>query len=227
MNKFRSTRNTRQRVILSNKIKQLESQDEWVASDSTAKQLDTAKEQKELVNLVIGYKRYRMEVEENAQKKAELTAKLKALKESQKSPEDKIKELEAELSAMSETETLVQKHMRLLGISEEEAKALIEADKAIDKGEKMDFDLTPEQAKNAKKYAKTGTKKPTVYKFDTEKAKNRKKDDEKGEFISKIAEFIGKFVQNVEIVNAEREISFEIGENSYSLTLTKHRKPKK
>ena len=97
----------------------------------------------------------------------------------------------------------------------------------IDKGEKMDFDLTPEQAKNAKKYAKTGTKKPTVYKFDTEKAKNRKKDDEKGEFISKIAEFIGKFVQNVEIVNAEREISFEIGENSYSLTLTKHRKPKK
>ena len=46
-----------------------------------------------------------MEVEENAQKKAELIAKLKALKESQKSPEDKIKELEAELSAMSETET--------------------------------------------------------------------------------------------------------------------------
>ncbi len=93
------------RLALSNKIKQLESQDEWVASDSTAKQLDTAKEQKELVNLVIGYKRYRMEVEENAQKKAELTAKLKALKESQKSPEDKIKELEAELSAMGETET--------------------------------------------------------------------------------------------------------------------------
>lgn len=60
---------------------------------------------KELVNLVIGYKRYRTEVEENTQKKAELTAKLKAIKESQKSPEDKIKELEAELSAMSETET--------------------------------------------------------------------------------------------------------------------------
>ena len=93
------------RLALSNKIKQLESQDEWVASDSNARQLDTAKEQKELVNLVIGYKRYKMEVEENAQKKAELTAKLKALKESQKSPEDKIKELEAELSAIDETET--------------------------------------------------------------------------------------------------------------------------
>ena len=93
------------RLALSNKIKQLESQDEWVASSLNARQLDTAKEQKELVNLVIGYKRYKMEVEENAQKRAELTAKLKALKESQKSPEDKIKELEAELSAINEAET--------------------------------------------------------------------------------------------------------------------------
>ncbi len=93
------------RIALSNKIKQFENQDEWVASDSIAKQLDTVVVQKELVNLIIGYKRYRMEVEESAQKKAELTAKLKALKESQKSPEDKIKELETELSDISETET--------------------------------------------------------------------------------------------------------------------------
>ena len=93
------------RLALSNKIKRLENQDGWVTSGSTAKQLDTVRAQEELVNLVIGYKRYRTEVEENAQKKAELTAKLKALKESQKSPEDKIKELEAELSAMGETET--------------------------------------------------------------------------------------------------------------------------
>ena len=67
------------RLALSNKIKRLENQDEWVTSGSTAKQLDTVREQEELVNLVIGYKRYRMEVEENTQKKAELTAKLKAL----------------------------------------------------------------------------------------------------------------------------------------------------
>ena len=93
------------RLTLSNKIKQLESQDEWIASEINAQQLNIAKRQKELVNLVIGYKRYKMEVEENIKKKAELTAKLKALKESQKSPEDKIKEIEAELSAMSETET--------------------------------------------------------------------------------------------------------------------------
>ena len=93
------------RLTLSNKIKQLESQDEWIASEINAQQLNIAKRQKELVNLVIGYKRYKMEVEENIKKKAELTAKLKELKDSQKSPEDKIKKLEAELSAIDETET--------------------------------------------------------------------------------------------------------------------------
>lgn len=93
------------RLTLSNKIKQLESQDEWIASEINAQQLNIAKRQKELVNLVIGYKRYKMEVEENIKKKAELITKLKELKDSQKSPEDKIKELEAELSAIDETET--------------------------------------------------------------------------------------------------------------------------
>jgi hypothetical protein len=34
-------------------------------------------------------------------------------------------------------------------------------------------------------------------------------------------------VDLVEIANVEREITFKIGENAYSLTLTLHRKPKK
>ena len=75
--------------------------------------------------------------------------------------------------------------------------------------------------------AETPKKASTVYKFDTEKAKNRKKDDEKVEIVQKIAEFMQTFVQNAEIVNEGQKISFEIGENSYSLTLTKHRKLKK
>ena len=63
--------------------------------------------------------------------------------------------------------------------------------------------------------------------FDTEKSKNRKKDEEKVEIVHKIAEFMQTFVQNAEIVNEGQKISFEIGENSYSLTLTKHRNTKK
>lgn len=75
--------------------------------------------------------------------------------------------------------------------------------------------------------AETPKKAPTVYKFDTEKSKSRKKDEEKVEIVQKIAEFMQTFVQNAEVVNEGQKISFEIGENSYSLTLTKHRNAKK
>ena len=92
------------KVTLSKKIEQLESQDEWVASGTYSKQLEEAKEQKELVNLIIGYKRYKMEQEETAKRKLEIVNKLQELKESQKTPEDKIKELETELSKIDNVE---------------------------------------------------------------------------------------------------------------------------
>lgn len=88
------------RLSLAKKVEALENQDEWVATQQTQRELEITKGKKELVNLVIGYKRYSLEKQEIAKKKAELTAKLKELKESQKSPEDKIKELEAELSSI-------------------------------------------------------------------------------------------------------------------------------
>lgn len=92
------------RLNLETKIKNLEGEDEWVASSTSQAKLNKAKEQKELVNLIIGYKRYKLEAEATTKKRAELTEKLKALKESQKTPEDKIKELEAELSSLDNTE---------------------------------------------------------------------------------------------------------------------------
>lgn len=91
------------RLNLETKIKNLEGEDEWVASSVSQAKLNKTKEQKELVNLIIGYKRHQLEAQENAKKKAELTEKLKALKESQKTPEDKIKELEAELAGIEDT----------------------------------------------------------------------------------------------------------------------------
>ena len=60
------------------------------------------KDAKELVNLIIGWKRYNLELDENARKKEELIEKLAELKESQKTPEDRIKELEAQLKELEE-----------------------------------------------------------------------------------------------------------------------------
>ena len=51
-------------------------------------------------------------------------------------------------------ENLIAKHMKVLGITREEAIELIEDDRRIDKGEKL-FELTAEQ-KQAEKKSKTG-----------------------------------------------------------------------
>ena len=91
------------RLSLSKHIENLESKDEWIADNASQEALDKAKAQKGLVNLIIGYKRYMLEREETKRKKAALEAKLAELKESQKTPEDKIKELEAELAALEDT----------------------------------------------------------------------------------------------------------------------------
>ena len=92
------------RLSLGKAIEKLENQDEWTSGDDTQKKLSELRTKKELVNLIIGYKRFNMENEANARKKAELEAKLKELKESQKTPEDRIKELEAEISQLDTEE---------------------------------------------------------------------------------------------------------------------------
>lgn len=124
---------------------------------------------------------------------------------------------------------LAEKHMKTLGLSRDDAIQLVLDDKAIDKGEKMDFDLTPEQKKVAKKYTGTGTKKRTVYKFDT--AKSKKENPVKQTIIAEIEQFLLKndaiCAEMVEITNKERQIAFKIGENDYELTLVQKRKPKK
>lgn len=92
------------RVSLGKAIEKLEDQDEWVATEDTQTKLDTLKLKKELVNLIIGYKRFTLENEDNARKKAALTAKLKELEESQKTPEDRINELKSEIAALDNEE---------------------------------------------------------------------------------------------------------------------------
>ena len=85
---------------LGKKIEKIEASDEWVAPDND--KLQAMKDTKELVNLIIGWKRYNMELDENARKKEELTKKLAELKESTKTPEDRIKEMEAQLKELEE-----------------------------------------------------------------------------------------------------------------------------
>lgn len=113
---------------------------------------------------------------------------------------------------------MVEKLMKKLGCTEEEALEIIAFDKAVDRGADP-YKLTAEQQKVAKKMCSTGTRAKTE-----SKPKTRKKDAEKAEIITELAQFLTEKVDFLEISNAERQIFFKIGENSYDLTLTKKRK---
>ena len=88
------------KISLAKKIQKAEAADELIAPDND--KLQSMKDTKELVNLIIGWKRYNLELSENARKKEELSKKLTELKESTKTPEDRIKELEAQLKELEE-----------------------------------------------------------------------------------------------------------------------------
>ena len=122
--------------------------------------------------------------------------------------------------------TQKEKIMQNLGLTSEEADQLLADDKAIDKGEKMPFDLTAEQQKVAKTFtvSTTKTKKaPTVYKFERKKTENVPK----AEIIAKIEQLLTESgYENVKILNKERQIAFTNGENDFEITLTQKRKPK-
>lgn len=121
--------------------------------------------------------------------------------------------------------------MSQLHLTEAEALDVIEADKEIDRGEKMEFDLPPDKEKVAKEYAKISAKKekkvPTVYKFDK---RERKKNATKQGIIEELAKFLTEqseiAYENVTVTNAERQIAFSIGEDNFELTLVQKRKPK-
>lgn len=120
-------------------------------------------------------------------------------------------------------ETQAEKLMRTLKCSREEAEQVIADDKAIDRGERMAFDLDPQAEKMAKKYANTGTRQTSGAKTE----RKRKENPTKATIISEIAQFLTENgYEMVEITNKERQIALKVGENAFEITLVQKRKPK-
>ena len=118
-------------------------------------------------------------------------------------------------------EKLIEKHMRVLGISREDAIQLIEDDKRIDKGEKL-FELTAEQ-KQASKKARQADRKPTVYKFDTSKRK-RPANENKRLLIETLKNALESVGATVEVTNIEREMTLVFSDTKYKVVLSAPRK---
>lgn len=120
-------------------------------------------------------------------------------------------------------ETQVDRIMKNLRCSREEAEAILAEDKRIDRGEKVDFDLTDEEHCKAMKNANAGTRTAKEGKTARKAPENPTKEGA----IAKIAEFLTENGYNsVEITNKTRQIAFKIGEDAYELTLIAKRKPK-
>lgn len=123
-------------------------------------------------------------------------------------------------------ESQLERIMRNLKCSKEEAEQILADDKAIDRGERMDFDLSKEDEKKAMKYANAGTRK-TATANGAKTERKRKENPTKATVIAEIAKFLAENgYEMVEITNKERQIAFKTGGNDYELTLVQKRKPK-
>jgi hypothetical protein len=126
-------------------------------------------------------------------------------------------------------ETQIQRIMSGLKCSEEEAREIAAFDKRIDRGERTEYDLSPEEEKAAKKWANTTSEKKAApnYKWTT---RERKANPTKGGIIAELADFMANTSQyaaeDVVITNKERMIAFRIGDNDYEITLIQKRKKK-
>lgn len=124
----------------------------------------------------------------------------------------------------------VQKIMKLLDCTEEEAVDVIKTDNIIDKGGRTEYDLPIEQEKEIKKIYAVKDR-MAKDKTTSQRGKVRAENLTKSGVISKLFEFLTEndeiSFENVEILNKERQIAFRIGEDNYELTLVQKRKPKK
>lgn len=117
-----------------------------------------------------------------------------------------------------------------MGVSDEEAQEILAYDKVVSgpKKVKTPYDLTPEQEKISRFYCRTGTRE-----VDEEKKtkRERKPNATKVELINAFVRFLSEnetfAIENVQIPNKERLISFSIGADSFEITLVQKRKPKK
>lgn len=107
-------------------------------------------------------------------------------------------------------------------------------DMEVEKGNPTPYDLTKEQEKVSKE-ARMGAKSHEFVKRKEPVKRERKANTEKRALIELLCSALENAhhdeenpdVEQIAVSNIEKSIDFIVGENSYSITLTCHRKPKK
>jgi hypothetical protein len=116
--------------------------------------------------------------------------------------------------------------MKILNVTAQEADEILAYDKLVEQGKPTPYDLSPEEEKKLRKY-RQADRKPTAYKFSQRERKpNATKEGLVVEIATFLAENSGFDTKNVEITNKNREITFTVGEDTFTWTLVQKRKPK-
>lgn len=115
--------------------------------------------------------------------------------------------------------------MSALGVSEEEANAILAYDNEVEHTSRAEFDLPPDKQEVARKFAHTGTRKMKETGLNLPK-KERKPNEAKREIVEVLRKAISDISEAVTVTNIERQISFELDGETYEVTLVQKRKPK-
>lgn len=116
-----------------------------------------------------------------------------------------------------EKENEIQKHMKILGLTREEAEQLFEDDHSDE--------VLPEVAEMEKKAKALKRHYETSTKERKKSTRERKIDEDKKIILAEIAEVVAK-IGTIQNIKTETEISFLYKDSEYSIKLVKHRKKK-
>ena len=119
-------------------------------------------------------------------------------------------------------EKQIEKIMKSLGCTREEAIELIMEDEVVDHmtSKEVNSELTADQKKAMKKATNTGIKKRTAVK------RERKEDETKGRLLNDYRVLLEGLGAQVEPLKTEAEMHFTFEGASYTVKLIKHRPPK-
>lgn len=90
------------RTKLEESIIKESNQDEWIADISYQSKIEQLKQDRELINLLIGYKRFSIQQSNIESQINYVKEQINKMKESTKTPEDKLKEMENKLKELEE-----------------------------------------------------------------------------------------------------------------------------
>ena len=118
--------------------------------------------------------------------------------------------------------TQKEKLMKNLGLTAAEAEEVLAYDRAVEKGQKTEYDLTKDQEKEVRKYRQADRTKPFIPDL---KPRERKANEPKRELIEIIKSALENAgISDISVTNVERQLDFSMENVKYRIVLSAPRK---